>query len=282
MTQQGQRSSKISLVLADVDGSLVTSDKVLTPRTLEAVRALDAAGIIFAITSGRPPRGVRMLIDPLRLTTPIATFNGGMLVAPDMSVIDEHTLASDVSASAVELILSHGLDVWIYCGKDWLVRDDKAPHVAREQKTVKFPPKVVRDFGDALERAVKIVGVSDDHQRIATCQEDARHALGEQASASCSQPYYLDVTHPHANKGKVVETLSRMLSVPATEIATVGDMPNDIAMFRKSGLGVAMGNAACSVRQEAHHVTASNDEDGFAKAMERIVLGQAGKTGQMR
>src|SRR6202140_5946931 len=114
------RASKISLVLADVDGTLVTEDKVLTPRAGAAVKALGAAGIAFAITSGRPPRGMAMLIDPLALRTPIAGFNGGIFVEPDMAIMAEHVLAADVARSALEIILHHGMDAWVYNGKDWL------------------------------------------------------------------------------------------------------------------------------------------------------------------
>jgi hypothetical protein len=265
-------ASKISLVVADVDGTLVTADKVLTPRASAAVRALDAAGIAFAITSGRPPRGMAMLIEPLALRTPIAGFNGGIFVKPDMTIMEEHLLPADVARRAVEIIDRNGLDVWVYSGEDWLVRDPAAPHVAREQWTVKFPPTVVADFTAALARAVKIVGVSDDLDLVARCEVETQNVLGAAASAARSQPYYLDVTHPDANKGTVVTTLSRLLSVPSEEIATIGDMPNDVLMFRKSGFSIAMGNASPQVQGQAAVVTASYDDEGFAKAMERFVL----------
>ena len=164
MVEQDHPASKISLVLADVDGTLVTADKVLTSRARAAVKALHSAGIAFAITSGRPPRGMAMLIDPLALRTPVAGFNGGIFVEPDMTIMEEHVLAADVAKRALEVILRNGMDVWVYSGKDWLVRDRNAPHVAREQWTVKFAPTVRNDFDEVLGNAVKIVGVSDDHE----------------------------------------------------------------------------------------------------------------------
>jgi Cof subfamily protein (haloacid dehalogenase superfamily) len=264
--------TKISLVLADVDGTLVTADKVLTARAVEAVKALGTAGIAFAITSGRPPRGMAMLIDPLDLRTPIAGFNGGIFVKPDMTIMEQHVLAADVAKRALTVILDHGLDAWVYSGKDWLVRDSKAPHVAREQWTVKFAPSIVDSFEDVLGKAVKIVGISDDLDLVARCEKDAQDALGAGASAARSQPYYLDVTHPDANKGTVVSTLSKRLALPIGEIATIGDMPNDVLMFRNSGLSIAMGNASADVQAQADVVTASYDDEGFAKAMERFVL----------
>lgn len=276
MIELARAVPKISLVLADVDGTLVTAEKVLTTRAVEAVRALQAAGIAFAITSGRPPRGMAMLIDPLALRTPAAGFNGGIFVKPNMTIMAEHVLAADVARRAMEIILHHGMDVWIYSGKDWLVHDVKAPHVAREQWTVKFPPTAVKNFNDVLGSAVKIVGVSDDLGLVARCEKDAQDALGAKASAARSQPYYLDVTHPDANKGTVVTTLSKLLSVPANEIATIGDMPNDLLMFRKGGLSIAMGNASPEVQAQAELVTDSYDDEGFAKAMERFILHRTG------
>jgi Cof subfamily protein (haloacid dehalogenase superfamily) len=273
MTDQAKPATKVSLFIADVDGTLVNEEKLLTPRAQAAVRALDAAGIAFAVTSGRPPRGMAMLIEPLALRTPIAGFNGGIFVKPDMTIIEQHLLAPDVARRAVKLINDRGLDVWVYSGQDWFVRNPDAPHVAREQWTVKFPPTVVDEFGKALDHAVKIVGVSDDPDLVARCENEAQDSLGDQVSAARSQPYYLDVTHPMANKGTVVTTLSKLLSIPIAEIATIGDMPNDVLMFRKSGMSIAMGNASAEVQKQARFVTASYNDEGFAKAVENFVLG---------
>jgi Cof subfamily protein (haloacid dehalogenase superfamily) len=264
---------KISLLLADVDGTLVTHEKVLTERARNAVHSLHAAGIRFAITSGRPPKGMAMLIEPLALQTPIAGFNGGLFVHPDLTIIEERELAPDVAKQAFDVILKHELDAWVYSGNDWLVRDPAAPHVDREAWTVKFRPKAVQDFGRGLEKAVKIVGVSDDLERVKRCESNAQAALGNRATAARSQPYYLDVTHPDANKGFVAGYLSRLLHIPEEEIATIGDQPNDVLMFKRSGFSIAMGNASDEVKQQAAAVTDSYDDEGFAKAVERFLLG---------
>jgi Cof subfamily protein (haloacid dehalogenase superfamily) len=273
MNAHNQSASRVSLLIADVDGSLVNEDKVLTSRAQAAVKALDAVGIAFAITSGRPPRGMAMLFEPLALRTPIAGFNGGIFIKPDMTIIEEHLLPPDAAKRAVKIILDHRMDVWVYCGNDWFVHDPNAPHVAREQWTVKFAPTVVDDFGAALDRAVKIVGISDDRDLVARCEKDAQEMLGSRVSAARSQPYYLDITHPNANKGTVATTLSKVLKVPPAEIATIGDMPNDVLMFRHSGVSIAMGNASQEVQSQARFVTASYNDEGFAKAVERYVLG---------
>jgi Cof subfamily protein (haloacid dehalogenase superfamily) len=264
----------VRIVLADVDGTLVTQEKVLTERAIAAVARVRAAGIEFAVTSGRPPRGMSMLVEPLALTTPISAFNGGLIVNPDMSVVEQRTISEEVVPAAIELLGEQGLDVWCYSGADWLVRDPKAPHVDREAQTVQFEPKVVKSFDDVKDVA-KIVGISDDHELVAAATDKASERFGKHVSAAQSQPYYLDVTHPQANKGEVVGYLAKHLDVPPEQFVTIGDMPNDVLMFARSGLSIAMGNAGPEVQRAARHVTASNEDEGFAKAIERFVLGGA-------
>jgi Cof subfamily protein (haloacid dehalogenase superfamily) len=264
---------KISLVLADVDGTLVNEEKILTKRAQRAVTELRRAGIRFAITSGRPPLGMAMLFDPLELDTPIAGFNGGLFVERDLTILEQKTVPVDVASEAVDLIRKHGLDAWIYRGNDWLITKADAPHVARESWTVKFEPKIVMDVGEKLDQVAKIVGVSDDYDMVRRCEADAQTAFGQRATAARSQPYYLDITNKEANKGAVVEYLSSHLNVPAGEIATIGDQPNDVLMFKRSGFSIAMGNASDDVKKQADATTDSYNDEGFAKAMERFILG---------
>jgi Cof subfamily protein (haloacid dehalogenase superfamily) len=264
---------RISLVLADVDGTLVTEEKILTERARAAVNALRHAGILFAITSGRPPLGMAMLFDGLDIETPIAGFNGGLFVKRDLTILEQKTVPTDVAREAIDLMRAHGLDTWVYSGNDWLITKAVAPHVAREAWTVKFQPKVVSDVREHLLQVAKIVGVSDDLDKVRGCEAEAQAAFGQRATANRSQPYYLDVTNKDANKGAVVEYLVEHLGVPAAEIATIGDQPNDVLMFKRSGFSVAMGNASDEVKAEAAAVTASYNDEGFAKAMESFILG---------
>ena len=264
---------KISLVLADVDGTLVTEQKVLTTRAQAAVQHLHEAGIRFAITSGRPPKGMAMLFDPLKLQTPISGFNGGLVIKPDLSIIEQKTVPADVAAKAIKLIRDHGLDAWVYRGNDWLVVKADAPHVEHEAWTVKFEPKIVKDVAAQLDQISKVVGVGDDLKAVERCEADARTAFGQAATANRSQPYYLDVTNKDANKGAVVDFLSRSLGVPAAEIATIGDQPTDVPMFKRAGFSIAMGNASDQVKAQASVATDSYNDEGFAKAMERFILG---------
>ena len=271
-SKKEETAEDVRLVVADVDGALVTPDKVITPRARSAVRNIIAAGIAFTITSGRPPRGMKMLIDDLHLQDPVTAFNGGLFLNPDLSVIRENLLPSEAVQPVIDILTKNKLDVWIYSDKDWYVPSRHGPHVDREEWTVKFAPTVVSSFVGLLDRVAKIVGVSDDLEAVAGCEKNVQKECGAHVSAARSQPYYLDVTHPKANKGEVVNVLSEMLHVPSANIATIGDMPNDVFMFKRSGVSIAMGNASSEVQHEARFVTSSNKEEGFALAMERFVL----------
>jgi len=278
----------IRLLIADVDGTLVTHDKVLTERARAAVADMRSAGIEFAITSGRPPRGMQMLIEPLALTTPIAAFNGGMFIRSDLSVIEQRVLQAYVIEAAMITMGAYKLDTWIYRGTDWFVRERHGPHVDREEWTVKFAPTVVPNFDGLTSDVAKLVGVSDDLDAVCKCETALRQQFAAKVhtkqsnpqreslvSAARSQPYYLDVTHPDANKGNVVTRLSEMLAVPVDQIATIGDMPNDMSMFETSGLSVAMGQANDEVKSAATYCTGSSEEEGFANAVEQYVLQSA-------
>lgn len=151
MATQCPLHKRIQLFIADLDGTLVTPDKELTPRAIKAVDALYDAGIKFTITSGRPPRGMEMVIKQLKITAPISAFNGAVFVKPDLSVIDALTVPPSAVKPVIDAIQSCGLDVWVYQGNEWLIRDPHAPHVAREQWTVKFAPTVVSDFKEPFD-----------------------------------------------------------------------------------------------------------------------------------
>lgn len=194
------------------------------------------------------------------------------MVERDMSVVEQEAIPDELVARIVALLESSGLDVWIYRGADWYVRDLEGPHVAREAFTVQFDPTVVESYDGISQDVAKIVGVSDDHELVAWVAAAAHDEFADHVSAARSQPYYLDVTHPQANKGGVAKFLSAKYGISPEEIATIGDMPNEVLMFAHSGLSIAIGQTGREVHRAARRVTTSNEEDGFANAVERFIL----------
>jgi len=266
-------SAKISCVITDVDGTLVTHNKVVTPAARAAVAALRKAGIAFSVASSRPPRGLIGLIHALEITNPVVGFDGGLIVKPDLSVIEQHLVNPQIAQRVVQLLTAETALVWVFNGRDWLVQDTSAPQVTREIRTLRFQPTPVRRFDGALDAVGKIVGLSTDEELIAHCAERLREMLADQAEVTNPQLDRVDVTHPLANKGASLLAMAKLLGFPPEEIAVLGDGGNDVAAFEQAGLSIAMGNAQPAVKAAADFVTDSNEDDGLAHAIERIILG---------
>jgi Cof subfamily protein (haloacid dehalogenase superfamily) len=191
---------------------------------------------------------------------------------PTFETISERLIPQQVAKRALASFQSHGVQTWLFVGRDWLLRDRAAPLVSLEERTVGFRPKQVSDLTDFVGAAAKIVGVSQDYELLARCERELSGDLADSASVVRSQPYYLDITHPLANKGAALLELARLLAVSPSEIAVIGDGRNDIMMFAASGLSIAMGNASVEVKSKATFVTASNEDEGFAKGIKQFVL----------
>lgn len=265
-------SSNIRLLLSDVDGTLVPHDKILTPRSIQAIDDVRDAGIAFALTSSRPPRGLNMFLEPLKVSTPVSAFNGGMIVDPRHHVLLERRIDDDIVAGIISTLDEYHVSVWVYRAQEWYVRDADGPHVRHEAEVCQFDPVVVADFSKVSDGVAKIVGVSEDVDAMAHAKSSIQELVGSRVSATNSQSYYLDITNPQANKGVVVDYLSMKLDIPVDAIAAIGDAYNDVPMFERSGLSIAMGNAEDDVKAAATHVTTSNEDEGFARAVETFIL----------
>ena len=263
--------TRIKLVVSDVDGTLVTADKRLTDAARTAVEKLRAADIGFTIVSSRPTVGMDFLIQPLALTLPFGSFNGSSIVDPQLRPIAQHFLPLGIARRAIELLEQFGVDIWLFTSRQWLTRKADGEYVGHEQRAIRHDPVIVDSFAPYLDGACKIVGASSDPELLIRCEAAMQQAVGREATAVRSQIYYLDITPPGHDKGTFVAAIAARLGIPLQEVATIGDMQNDLPMFARSGLSFAMGNAADDIKQRATHVTASNEEDGFARAMEVIL-----------
>jgi hypothetical protein len=268
-------ASQVRLLVSDIDGTLVLPDKSLTPAALSAGKKLDAAGVGLTLVSSRPARGMLGLVQALDLKIPFAAFNGGSIVAPDGKLVSAKRLTADAATKAIDLFKSRGVMVWAFADDNWYLTDDSSPYVQRERRTVNFDPTVVANFDAVIDRVDKLVGVSADPDLLAAVEDEAQSLLKGIANARRSQTYYLDVTNPEADKGHAVRSLCETVGVPATETAVIGDQANDMAMFTVAGLSIAMGQGTDQVKAAADFITAANTEDGFAKAVDTVILPRA-------
>jgi len=269
--------TRIALVVSDVDGTLLTKDKTLTDGAKDGVRRLHDAGVGFTITSSRPTIGMRFLIEPLAITLPVGAFNGSCIVDPQMNTIEQHLIPASAVKRGLGVLNEFGVDIWLFTSDKWLTRRGDGEYVPLEKRAIRADPTVVADFTPFLSTACKIVGSSTDSALLQRCEVAMQKALGAQAAAVRSQSYYLDVTPPGYDKGTFVQAMARRLDISTDAVATIGDMQNDLPMFRNSGVSIAMGNATDDVKKIATHVTASNEDEGFAGAVEMILRNNEAK-----
>jgi Cof subfamily protein (haloacid dehalogenase superfamily) len=267
--------TRISLVVSDVDGTLLTKDKILTDRATDAVRRLHDAGIGFTITSSRPTIGMGFLIEPLQIKLPVGPFNGSSIVDPQLNPIEAHLIPPATAQRSLDVLNEFDVDIWLFTNNQWLARGGDGEYVPLEKRAIRADPTIVSDFAPYLSGACKIVGASSDAAMLQRCEQAMQQAVGTQATAVRSQTYYLDVTPPGHDKGTFVQTMAKRLGISTDAVATIGDMQNDLAMFQQSGLSIAMGNAADEVKKMATRVTTSNADEGFAGAIGFILNANA-------
>ncbi|MBB3936903.1 Cof-type HAD-IIB family hydrolase [Aureimonas phyllosphaerae] len=265
------KARAIRLVICDIDGTIVRDDKTLSDATVAAVARAREAGIAVTLISARPASGLGRIVGDLGIEGAVGAFNGGTLFEAGGDVIEAHRLAPGDARRAVEALDGAGVPVWVFADGLWLARSEDALHGDRERKAAQLDPTIVQDFSPWFDRTDKVVGVSDDHPLVERMEREIGDLLGETANVVRSQLYFLDVTAKVANKGDGAAFLAKAHGVPLEETAAVGDMPNDIPMLRRAGLGVAMGQGSEAVRRAAGYVTASNEEDGVAKFLDRLV-----------
>jgi hypothetical protein len=263
--------TRISLVVSDVDGTLLPRDKILTEASRRAVRKLHEAGIGFTIVSSRPTIGMGFLVEPLAISLPIGAFNGSSIVDAGLKPIEQHVIPPATAQRSLELLTEFGVDIWLFTNDKWLTRNPDGEYVQHEKRAIKHDPTIIADFAPYIAGVCKIVGASSDAPLLQRCEAAMQQAVGDQATAVRSQTYYLDVTPPGFDKGTFVAAMARRLGIATEAVATIGDMQNDLPMFARSGISFAMGNATDDVKQHATHVTGSNEGDGFAAAMETVL-----------
>ena len=262
----------IRLVVTDIDGTLVKHDRTLAASTIAAAARLRDAGVLLGLISSRPAHGMDVLLGPLGIDTPRAGFNGGEILDIQNQLLRERTIPEASCRDAVAMLEAAGTDVWVFTGGEWLLKNPDAHYIPREQLSISMPWRVVDDFAPYLENVHKVMGTSTDFALMGRMEAEVRRAVGQAAAVHRSQDYYLDVTHPQANKGAAAVALAELLGVPMQQVACLGDMPNDLPMFAVCGFAIAMGNAPAPVQAKAHALTADNDSDGWAMAIDRYVL----------
>jgi Cof subfamily protein (haloacid dehalogenase superfamily) len=268
----------IRLLVSDIDGTLLRDDKTLPPGNVDAIVALQTAGVAVSLISARPPSGMVDLAAKLRLTGPLAAFNGGTLFDVDGAIRFAFRLGQADAAWILQSMgTAAGVTPWVFARGAWFAATLDNLHMPRERLASGIDPVVRSDFTGLLDCVEKIVAVSDDHGLLAQLEEEARQTIGARATIARSQAHYLDFTHRRANKGDGIAALAEAFGVDLVQVAAVGDMANDVAMFARAGLAVAMGQSPAEVRAAADFTAAANEQAGVADAIARFIRPRTGR-----
>ncbi|HKP87126.1 MAG TPA: HAD family hydrolase [Blastocatellia bacterium] len=271
MIQPDAPSSPIALVISDIDGTLITSNHEIAESTRQTAAGLYERGIQLSLASSRPPRSIRPLAESLALNSPFAAFNGALLITADGEVKARSIIPATIIRRIKQVADEFGLGVWAYDELDWWAPWRDA-FVDREEHTSGFSPKI-DGYDQRILQDVNKLTVVGKPEFVAEAESRILKELGGQVSASRSKPRFLDVTSYGIHKGSVVVRLAEVFKVSTSQVAVIGDGPNDIDMFEQAGLSIAMGQAVDEVIHAATCITSSNDNDGWSRGIEKYVLG---------
>lgn len=267
-----QMDLPVRFLLSDIDGTLLRPDHSLSQANIDAIHDLQQAGVQFTVASSRPPRAMRQVIEALNIELPTVAFNGGTITHADGSLLVAHRIDPEAVRTCLELFATQKVAVWVFADDDWLLLDLAGDYVDHERHALGYEPVQVSSFEPYLDRVDKIVAASQDFELLKSLESRLNPLIEGVALAARSQRYYIDVTALDANKGSALIALADYLGVDLAHTAAIGDGGNDVAMFHKAGLSIAMGQGEASVLSQADHVTGSNVEDGVAAAIRRYML----------
>lgn len=272
----GRSVTTIRAIATDLDGTLLGSDGRVSDRTRAAVHAAEAAGLLFVIATGRPPRWIPPIVEQLGDRGLVVCANGATVYDPSRhELVRRVELSPDTSAALVEDLLASVPEavLGVEQGFDFGV-DDAIEGSGVEFRTA-IPDLVVAPIRSFLDRPVTKLIVRMPHPAPAGTAARVQAIVGERALVTHStNESFLELSHPSVHKAAAVEHLLLDAGVAPGEVVAFGDMPNDLELIRWAGLGVAVGNAHPDLQAAADEVTATNDDDGVAVVIERVLAEQ--------
>jgi Cof subfamily protein (haloacid dehalogenase superfamily) len=268
------------IVALDLDGTLLTDELRITPRSRAAVRAARERGATVLLASARPPRSMLRYHRELELETPLIAYNGALVWdAAAGAPLFHQPLVPDAARALVAFMRESdpAVNLSLECSDRWYI-DDLTEEVRRAIEHYEVDPPhgvacLERVLADEAEAISKVL-FRGNQQTVAELLASLPPHLVERLQITTSGEWFCEVMAAGATKAAAVAWAAAHLGRSAGGVLAIGDSPNDIPMLEAAALGVAMENAGPMVRDAAHVVTASNNEDGVALAIERYLLGQ--------
>lgn len=268
---------KCKLLVLDVDGTLLNNAKEISKRTLVALLKAQQAGIRIVLASGRPVYGIMPLAEQLELNHYggfVIAHNGGQIIdVKDHSTVFERHINTDLLPYLERKARKSNFAVFTYKGDKIITNMPDNKHIRNESLINKMQIVCEEELCEAIDFSpVQCVLVSDDEEALTDLEQHWKKKLNGTLDVFRSEDYFLEIVPSGIDKASALATLLDVLKISREEIVAIGDGVCDVTMIQQAGTGIAMGNAPDSVRACADMVTASNEEDGVADAVEKIIL----------
>ena len=263
------------LIAMDLDGTLNNDQKIITEKTKAALMATQKRGIRLALASARPSPGLFKERDVLRLQDYngiLMSYNGGRIVdAATGKVLFETSMDLAQTKQVLRRLEALPVTPILDDGVQFYVADKNGYKVDYECKNNSMTCTEVGNLADFLSFAPIKILMSVRPEELAEVQKQIAAFLPETLTVVQTAAFYLEVIPKVINKGQGIRDICAVLGIDPSEVISFGDAANDIPMLREAGMGVAMGNAAEAVKAAANMVTLSNNDDGIAVALEKLL-----------
>ena len=257
------------LLALDVDGTLLNSEGEVTDKTVKSIREIVDKGVLVLICTGRPTQGTVELFEKLSLKMPVITYNGAKIVNLNTgAILHEQNLRGIDIKKIVEIgeELKTTIIVW---AKNQLYSNAMNDNVIAYKKLSGVEPIVIDNYEDIIQQGATKVLWIDEVEKIAEFQRLLDTRLDADVNYCTSKPYYLEFIDKTVSKGRALSIICDKYKIKREEIIAIGDGQNDITMLEFAGVGVAMGNSSKEVKDKADYITATNDEEGIALAIDK-------------
>ncbi len=270
---------KYKLLVLDVDGTLLNDAKEISKRTLSALLKVQHMGVRIVLASGRPTYGLMPLAQTLELGHfggYVVSYNGCQIIkAENGEILFERRINPEMIPYLEKKALKNNFSIFTYHDDTLLTNDDENLYIRREAQLNRL--KIIKEehFSTAIDFSpCKCVLVSDDEEALRGLEEHWKKRLAGALDVFPSEPYFLEVVPCGVDKANTLGALMEQLGVTREEVIAIGDGVADVTMLQLAGVGIAMGHSQDSVKRCADYVTASNEEDGVAQAVEKLILAE--------
>ncbi len=258
-------------IALDLDGTLTNHEKVVTPKTREALLKAAAKGAVIILASGRPTYGIEPVAECLELNQRggyILSYNGGNIVnAKTGEKLFSQFLPDEVIPELYAYAKEHGHALLGYAGNEIITEMPDDQYVKEESRINKMNIRKVDNLFESLEPHPTKLLMTGDPTLMLKAEEELVEKLGDRMDIFRSAPFFLELVPKGIDKAKSLTRLLTKINLTPADLIAFGDGYNDLSMLKLAGMGVAMENAAPEVRAEADYVTLSNEEDGVAAAL---------------